>query len=74
MMLLKFKSFDRAAEFLAQYDGKPFSSMHTEICHAAFVERIELDKVSDPSFATELPTCPVCLGHQSSSLLTLESA
>ncbi|KAI1303193.1 BRCA1-associated protein [Halotydeus destructor] len=66
MVLIKFRTQRSADDFFTTYNGKHFNSIEPEICHMAYVARVESFKeVNEPtsplSAHGELPTCPVCL-------------
>eukprot|EP00245_Coleochaete_scutata_P017892 TRINITY_DN901_c1_g2_i1.p1 TRINITY_DN901_c1_g2~~TRINITY_DN901_c1_g2_i1.p1 ORF type:complete len:528 (-),score=122.06 TRINITY_DN901_c1_g2_i1:33-1511(-) len=78
MVLIKFNSQKTADEFYLEYNGRAFSSMEPEVCHAVFVVDVEYtdsgeNAATPPSGLTELPSCPVCLerlDHHISGILT----
>lgn len=41
MVLMKFRSEDRAAQFYKDYNGKLFNSMEAETCHVVFVSSVQ---------------------------------
>ncbi|GFU50074.1 BRCA1-associated protein [Nephila pilipes] len=73
MVLLKFRNQLGADIFYKNFNGTRFNSIEPEICHLAFVAKVETIKESEevclplPGL-TELPTCPVCLERMDESV------
>lgn len=62
----RFRSRGGAFEFRETFGGTAYSSLEPgAICNAVWVRRIECisGSLPPPAAATELPTCPVCLGN-----------
>ncbi|KAK4039244.1 hypothetical protein C8A01DRAFT_47268 [Parachaetomium inaequale] len=43
MVLMKFRDSRRAREWRKEFDGKPFDSVETEICHVTFIKSITVE-------------------------------
>ncbi|KAK4127214.1 hypothetical protein N657DRAFT_565319 [Parathielavia appendiculata] len=43
MVLMKFRDNRRAREWRKEFDGKPFDSVETEICHVTFIKSITVE-------------------------------
>ncbi|KAH6843007.1 BRCA1-associated protein 2-domain-containing protein [Chaetomium sp. MPI-CAGE-AT-0009] len=43
MVLMKFRDSWKAAEWRKEFDGKPFDSVETEICHVTFIKSITVE-------------------------------
>ncbi|KAK4241761.1 hypothetical protein C8A03DRAFT_40855 [Achaetomium macrosporum] len=43
MVLMKFRDPGRARQWRKEFDGKPFDSVETEICHVAFIKSITVE-------------------------------
>ncbi|KAF8786202.1 BRCA1-associated protein like [Argiope bruennichi] len=73
MVLLKFRNQLGADIFYKNFNGTRFNSIEPEVCHLAFVAKVETIKESEevclplPGL-TELPTCPVCLERMDESV------
>ncbi|GIY59957.1 BRCA1-associated protein [Caerostris extrusa] len=75
MVLIKFKTkvLIGADIFYKNFNGTRFNSIEPEVCHLAFVAKVETIKESEevclplPGL-TELPTCPVCLERMDESV------
>jgi BRCA1-associated protein len=69
MAILDFPDHGTAQRFIADYNGKPYSTLEPDIiCRTVLVTHLELHEMDNPTKAldtpaghTELPTCPVCL-------------
>ncbi|XP_035207349.1 BRCA1-associated protein-like isoform X2 [Stegodyphus dumicola] len=73
MVLIKFKNQLSADIFYKNFNGERFNSIEPEICHLAFVAKVETIKESEEACLplpghTELPTCPVCLERMDESV------
>lgn len=73
MVLIKFKNQLTADTFYKNFNGERFNSIEPEVCHLAFVARVESVKESEEACLpipghTELPTCPVCLERMDESV------
>ncbi|KAF9245295.1 hypothetical protein BU15DRAFT_85626 [Melanogaster broomeanus] len=80
--IIKFRQAEEAEEFVEAYNGKPFNSMDSEICHVVRVLTVEIEtddfvsatiaRLGSPqSLMYELPTCPVCLERMDSAVTGL---
>ncbi|KAG7286170.1 hypothetical protein NEMBOFW57_008475 [Staphylotrichum longicolle] len=49
MVLMKFWDYRRAREWKKEFDGKPFDSVETEICHVTFIKSITVETPSQTS-------------------------
>ncbi|KAL2255382.1 hypothetical protein VTK26DRAFT_3475 [Humicola hyalothermophila] len=49
MVLLKFRDAKRAREWRKEFDGKPFDSVETEICHVTFIKSITVETPNQTS-------------------------
>ncbi|CAL1297168.1 unnamed protein product [Larinioides sclopetarius] len=73
MVLIKFRNQLGADIFYKNFNGTRFNSIEPEVCHLAFVAKVETIKESEevclplPGL-TELPTCPVCLERMDESV------
>lgn len=75
MVLLKMRDPYSANDFYKQYNGRLFSSMEEEKCQVVYIDSVEVNSLTLPSYAIPflnqsttaadeedlLPTCPVCL-------------
>jgi BRCA1-associated protein len=64
MLLLLFCDQSYANQFYVEYNGKGFTSISAEVCHTAFVRKVEIRKnipLWPPAGHTELPNCTICL-------------
>lgn len=73
MVLIKFRSQLAADVFYKNFNGTKFNSIEPEVCHLAFVAKVETVKESEEASLpipghTELPTCPVCLERMDESV------
>lgn len=73
MVLVKFKNQFTADTFYKNFNGERFNSIEPEVCHLAFVAKVETIKESEEACLpipghTELPTCPVCLERMDESV------
>ncbi|KAL2016855.1 hypothetical protein VTK56DRAFT_2930 [Thermocarpiscus australiensis] len=48
MVLMKFRDPKRAREWRKEFDGKPFDSVETEICHVTFIKSITVETPNQP--------------------------
>ncbi|CAG5135763.1 unnamed protein product [Candidula unifasciata] len=72
MLLIKFRDQTSADDFYSYFNNRPFNSIEPDICHLAYVAKIEVINESEggslPLFGmTELPNCPVCLERMEES-------
>ncbi|XP_054719594.1 BRCA1-associated protein-like [Uloborus diversus] len=73
MVLVKFRNQLSADIFYKNFNGERFNSIEPEVCHLAFVAKVETVKESEEAYVplpghTELPTCPVCLERMDESV------
>ncbi|KAG8197721.1 hypothetical protein JTE90_001643 [Oedothorax gibbosus] len=73
MGLVKFRNQLSADIFYKNFNGTRFNSIEPEVCHLAFVAKVETVKESEEACLpipgqTELPTCPVCLERMDESV------
>jgi BRCA1-associated protein len=74
MALLQFRTGPNAADFVSEYNGRPFSDLEPDIiCRAVLITEVTTCEPTDssqtpavavpkpPPGLLELPTCPVCL-------------
>ncbi|GMG49220.1 unnamed protein product [Ambrosiozyma monospora] len=55
IVLMKFRSAQRAKTFVEQYNGKPFNSMEPEACNAIYIKRIVFRPASGHSTINSIP-------------------
>lgn len=72
-VLLKFHTQRSADEFYSSFNGTAYNSIEPEVCHLAYVAKVEVIEESKTchlpiSGFTELPTCPVCLERMDESV------
>lgn len=80
MALVLFRTQEEADEFYKTFNGTPYNSMESELCHLVYVARVDVcgdgvDAADGPAGVdvpltghTELPTCTVCLERMDESV------